>query len=545
MGRPLAFHMTQRNLGTPARPETSIRVDPLSPDAGDPFLFHDAPTAETLSMTTASAERDRSASLGLSSIEARSIDYVPESERHGRVADQGPFWFLGNFQFFTIAIGFVGPSMGLSLGYTALAAVIGILFGTLFMAFHASQGAELGLPQMIQSRAQFGYRGVTLVLLGTLVTFLGFNVVDVVLVSGGLHGIFGWNATVVGLVLTVTATLLAIYGHDWLHRIFKLCFIACLPLYTILTIAILTGHAGGTTPTLGGFSWVAFVGQIAASASYNITYAPYVSDYSRYLPRNTRPASIIMAVMFGASSSAIWLIILGAWLATRMGASDGLVALHDAGNAILPGFGALMALGSISAMIATMGLNAYSCMLTVLTGVDAFFPLRPTRSARIVTLVILAVAWTWISLLCPDNAIDLLFATLTIMLYLLVPWTAVNLVDYFLVRRGHYAITNLFIPGGIYGNWEWRGIAAYVLGFLATVPFFVLPGLYTGPIAKALGDVDIGWLVGLVVAGTAYALMSRSIDLQAEKTAIVQSEADLRTLPLHEALPEEMALPVG
>jgi purine-cytosine permease-like protein len=42
-------------------------------------------------------------------IESRSIDFVPEAERHGRVADQGPFWFLSNFHFFAIAIGFVGP----------------------------------------------------------------------------------------------------------------------------------------------------------------------------------------------------------------------------------------------------------------------------------------------------------------------------------------------------------------------------------------------------------------------------------------------------
>src|ERR1700756_440203 len=54
-------------------------------------------------------------------IERKSIDYVPEAERHGRVTDQVSFWFLGNFHFFTIAIGFVGPSMGLSFGYTALA----------------------------------------------------------------------------------------------------------------------------------------------------------------------------------------------------------------------------------------------------------------------------------------------------------------------------------------------------------------------------------------------------------------------------------------
>src|SRR5580692_9787067 len=132
-------------------------------------------------------------------IERKSIDYVPESERHGRVIDQVPFWFLGNFHFFTIAIGFVGPSMGLSLGYTALAGTLGILFGTIFVAFHASQGPEPGLPQMVQSRAQFGYRGVVLVLIGTLFTFIGFNVADSVLAANGLHGILGWNVHAVTL----------------------------------------------------------------------------------------------------------------------------------------------------------------------------------------------------------------------------------------------------------------------------------------------------------------------------------------------------------
>lgn len=33
-----------------------------------------------------------------STIESRSIDCVPASERHGKVWRQGPFWFLGNFQ---------------------------------------------------------------------------------------------------------------------------------------------------------------------------------------------------------------------------------------------------------------------------------------------------------------------------------------------------------------------------------------------------------------------------------------------------------------
>src|SRR4029453_10336788 len=77
-------------------------------------------------------------------IERRSIDYVTESERHGRVRDQVTTWFMGQFQLMTLAIGFIGPSMGLSFGWASVASVLGVLFGTIFMACHASQGPVMG-----------------------------------------------------------------------------------------------------------------------------------------------------------------------------------------------------------------------------------------------------------------------------------------------------------------------------------------------------------------------------------------------------------------
>jgi purine-cytosine permease-like protein len=116
------------------------------------------------------------------------------------------------------------------------------------------------------------------------------------------------------------------------------------------------------------------------------------------------------------------------------------------------------------------------------------------------------------------------------MLYLLVPWTAINLVDYFFVRRGEYAITDLFTPGGIYGAWGVRGLLAYAIGFFSTIPFFVLPGFYTGAIAQKIGGVDIAWAVGLVVSAVAYLLMTRSLDTSAEKPAIETSEIELASL---------------
>jgi len=460
-------------------------------------------------------------------IESKSIDYIAAHERHGKLFDQVNFWFLGNFQFFTIAIGFVGPSLGLGWVDTALSGALGILFGTLFVAFHGSQGVELGLPQMIQSRAQFGFRGVTIVLAATLLMYIAFNLADTVLAAHGLRGMLGWNETAIAVIASLAAAVLAIYGHDWLHRVFRWCFLVSLPIYALLTLAIMNGSVPAVHGSVGHFSWVACLAQFTASASYNITYAPAVSDYSRYLPQSTRPRSIIAAVFVGAASSAIWLIALGAWLAERLGASDALVALHDAGNAVLPGFGVLLGIVSVVALVAAMGLNAYSGMLTIVTGLNSLFGTPPSLRLRVLSVCALTAVWLALSFAFSVNSIALVFAVLTIMLYLLVPWTAVNLVDYFFVRRGRYAITHLFMPEGIYGAWAGRGLIAYGVGFLSMLPFLVLPEIYVGPAARALGGIDVGWLVGLMVSAALYLWLSRHFDPSSEQRAIAQSEAAL------------------
>ncbi|MFD9736581.1 purine-cytosine permease family protein [Umezawaea sp. NPDC059074] len=468
---------------------------------------------------------DTSAPPARTLIESRSIDWVPEGERTGKLWHQGPLWFLGNFQYFSIPIGFIGPSLGLSLGWSVVAGVLGIAIGTLFMAFHASQGPAMGLPQMIQSRAQFGYRGVIVPLVGTLFTYLAFNVADTILLSEGLHSSFGLDPKLVAAVAALGAAVLAIFGHDWLHTAFRALLYVSLPVMTILTIGVLVGGAGGTPPAPGayGFSWIAFMAQLGAAAAYNITYAPYVSDYSRYLPVATAPRKVIAAVFFGASTSAIWLIALGAWLAISLGAQDGLAGLQLAGNTVIPYLGDAAALLSAVALWATMGMNAYGGTLTVLTMVDSFKPITPGRRARIVTVVALTVVWYAVSSVVEAGSVATVLSSLTLMLYVLVPWTATNLVDYFLVRRGRYALGDLFRPDGVYGTWSWRGITACAVGFVAQIPFMVLTDIngwsYSGVVATALGNADIAWLVGLAVTGVVYFALARSLDVDAEIAA--------------------------
>ncbi|MFW0756827.1 purine-cytosine permease family protein [Pseudomonas sp. H11T01] len=474
-------------------------------------------------------------------VEGHSIDFIPENERTDKLKSQGPFWFLGNFTFFTMTIGFVGPSVGLSALWTTLAGTLGIMFGTLFMAFHGSQGPHLGLPQMIQSRAQFGYRGVILVLLATLFVFAGFNIVNLVLMMQGLKTLFGFNPIVVALAVTVPATVLAILGHDWMHRSFKWALYLSLPLYGLVTLAVLMHWvpdapmpllaAGEIAPAPLGFNWTGFITQFAAAASYNIAYAPYVSDYSRYLPKNTPSGKLIAVVFLGASLSGAWMIAVGGWLADHLHATDVLVALGQVGNTVSPIVGTAVVVVTILAFLPVIAMNIYSAKLTTLTCVDSIKHIEPTRKARILAIgfVILLQLGVALSIQGSDTGLSVLGIYLVVMLYFLVPWTAVNLTDYFFVRRGRYAIPHFFTPHNtLYGSWGLRGIASYAIGFVAMIPFFYIfdgvaqKEVYVGPLAKALGNIDVAWLVGLIVSGLAYYWLSRSIDLKHEE-AVIQS----------------------
>jgi purine-cytosine permease-like protein len=384
---------------------------------------------------------------------------------------------------------------------------------------------------MIQSRAQFGYRGVLVPLFATLFTYLAFNVADQALMSQGLHAAFGWSAGLVAVVIAVLAAVIAIWGHDWVHRIFRAILVFSLPVTTVLSVGVIFGLANGHATGHFGFTLAAFMAQFSAAAAYNITYAPYVSDYSRYLPRETPARKIIGSVFFGASASPIWLIALGAWLATHLGATDGLLGTKLAGNNVFHPLGTLSALLLAAGLAATMGMNAYGGMLSVLTGLDAIRPIKPTRAARVITILVLTVVWYVIARSISSSAVSTVLDSLTLMLYLLVPWTATNLVDFFLVRRGHYAITDLFTPRGIYGAWNWRGLTAYAVGFAAEIPFMVLPSIagfhFTGPVAKQISEVDISWIVGLAVSGLCYWILSRSMNLNEERGAIEASETQL------------------
>ena len=201
---------------------------------------------------------------------------------------------------------------------------------------------------------------------------------------------------------------------------------------------------------------------------------------------------------------------------------------------MVPGLGNLLVIVSVAGFLPIIALNTYSAMLTLLTGVDSIRKITPTPRARVLSISVISVVLLTCVLSIKGDGIALLNTFLVLLLYFLVPWTAVNLVDYFFVRKGRYAIPHFFTPKGIYGAWQFRGIVSYLIGFAAMVPFFYIfdaaagKEVFVGPLARVLEGVDIAWLVGLVVSGLTYYLLRRSIDLAAERRVIdALSESDI------------------
>lgn len=453
-------------------------------------------------------------------IESRSIDYVPLAERHGKVWHLWPVWFSGDAHLATLAVGILGITLGGNLLWTAIAVIAGCALGTFFMAFHSTQGPQLGLPQMIQSRPQFGYTGALLVWAVALIAFIGFNAFNQVLAAQTIHqlssSISATSPTAI-VVFALIAMAVAIVGYDTIHlaqRVFAYLMIALLTVFSVGAAFLLKLPPEQWDPS--GFKAVPFLTELFAAASYQLSWSIYVSDYSRYLPKEVGVRASFWWTYLGAYIGGTWMMLVGTVAAAAAPKLDVAAAMENAADSIIPGFGPILLTGALLGLICITSLNFYGASLTLLSVADTCRPLECTAGKRIASLVVAGVVSTILALNASGDFVRQFGDLLAVLLYLFTPWTAINLVDFYMVRKGHYSIREIFNPRGMYGKWNWRGLIAYFIGFVVMIPFFST-GLYMGSIARALGGADIAMLVGLPVAAIVYLIACRSFNIEHDR----------------------------
>ncbi|KIS26159.1 allantoin permease [Arthrobacter sp. SPG23] len=457
-------------------------------------------------------------------LEDKTIQPIPANERHGKARDLFTIWFGSNIMIMTIVTGGLATTVfGLGFVPAIVGIIIGNVVGGIFMALHSAQGPQLGVAQMIQTRGQFGSFGALLIVVIVVVMYVGFFAANLVFGGEAMAAVSPGISVDAGIIIIgVVSVIATIFGYRLIHAYARFLSVAAgLALLLAFGWILVVHGLPASFLEQGNFNWVGFMGTISVSALWQLAYAPYVSDYSRYMPQGTGSGPAFWASYSGCVLGTLFPMILGALVGTlAMTVSAGDVEIVGSLGALLQPWTLIIVGIFCLGVAASNAMNLYCGVLCTLTIGQTFkptwLPRAKTRSIAAVILFILAVS---IALFARDNFILFYTNFLSFLMYVLVPWTAINLVDYYLLRHGDYRVEDFFKrDGGVYGRFNWVAIGSYVAGALIQVPFSAT-AIYTGPLAAAMGSVDISWIVGLVVVAPLYYVAARVFRQKTEPAA--------------------------
>ena len=438
-------------------------------------------------------------------METRSIEFIPEEERHGKIHSLITLWFGFNAHSLTVATGMLAIVFGLNLAWAMIAIIIGHCVGALFMAFHSAQGPKLGVPQMIQSRAQFGVIGAIIPLVLVIFMYLGYFSSLCVMAGQTLAYVHVPTAPAI-LVSALIMVIICIVGYDLIHFIERWVVYLFILVFLFVTYFAIKLPLPAGAMSLGPVDFKTFLLVMSIYATWQISYAPYVADYSRYLPTNTKMSHTFWATYGGSVVGSVWLAIIGAVLATK------LPAYID--NAALGAASTLGSLGWIVILLMWLGAvccnpaNLYGSFMSLVTTIEPFTKIKGTRKTRIIIVSIVGIVGTFTAIFASPNFFTVFENFIGLVLFFMIPWTSINLVDYYLLKHGDYSIPALFDLDGKYGRFNWMAIAVYFATVIVEIPF-ASTAFFDGPLVSVIG-ADISWIVGGIFAAVIYYVLGKN-----------------------------------
>ncbi|CAL2064099.1 MULTISPECIES: purine-cytosine permease family protein [Streptomyces] len=462
---------------------------------------------------TMSAEETAPASRGSGGVESHGIDHIPDSERRGRPRELFSVWAAANVNYLSLVIGGALVLMGLSLWQALAVIVVGNLFW-LLTGLLAVPGPAAGAPSEVVTRTLYGVRGnrVNNAVTGWLISvcYFALNLAAAATAAFSLVGDTGLpvNTAVKALVVVLIAALtlaISVYGHAAIVRLYLPITLALTAVFAVLAVAVLRRTDFGYVPErplTGHALWATVLAGVALIASGPLSYTTS-ADFSRYLPRATPARAVAGWTAFGGFLPGVVVCGLGACAATAVDMNDPESSLQP----LLPAwFRPVFLLALVLGTIALNALTAYSAGLALQA-----VGLRIRRQVSVLIDGTVSVSLTLYALLV-SNFLDTVGDVLQLTVVLLGPSTAVYAVD-IVLRRNRYdgpALADESPAGPFWftGGVNWRGALALCLGVAASA--LCVDTVYTGPLATALGGVDLALPAGLVVSAAAYALLTRT-----------------------------------
>jgi len=414
-------------------------------------------------------------------VEGRGIEAIPAAERHGRSSSLFTLWFAANLGVPPWFTGVLALTLGLSVPWALLGVLVGNLIGAVLVGLASAMGPRSGLPQLMLSRDSFGRRGVYLPAVLNWLSCLGWFAVNSVL-GGELTASLLHIPAVFGLcVIAAVQIVIAVFGYDMVHRAER--WVSVLLLLTFAFFTVRAAIAGAPIRLTSTFSGAGFALTVAMTASYLFSWAPYASDYSRYLPSGTSPAGVFGWTFLGGFLSCLWVEVLGVLLAARFHLFAAVPLLQAAAG----GLGVFVFAAGILGTLTANLLNIYTGATSLLA-----LDVRVPRWLAAVTVGVLGTVLAAFGMRGFSGDYE---AFLLLLSYWVAPWLGVML-----AQGG----------GGSSERSVERGMWAFLIGFLASVPF-MSQSLFTGPAARAMGGADLAYYVGGLAAAIAFLLLRRAV----------------------------------
>lgn len=463
-------------------------------------------------------------------IEQKGIDWVGDSERHGRPPGLFWPWTAANFSFFTVAYGVFVVGLGLSPWQGAIAVLIGLALSYPVVGLVALAGTRGGAPTMTLSRAAFGYHGNKLPTFFVYLSLVGWETVSVTLGALATRTILRrinpdlatTQMMVVGFLITVALVMvIAIYGYDVILRVQKWITVAVAVAVVGYLVIIVPDLDFGSTSSSGGFALM--VGGVTLVVANGIGWTPAGADYSRYTKGS--PKSVVWWTTFGGATAPGLLMLFGVLLTAGNPKLAGAAAADPIGafaTALPTWFMIPFLLATMLSVIAGAVFNLYSSGLNLLAlGVKI-----PRWAAVAVDGVLMILGGIYLIFVSPSFFAPVQ-SFLIVIGVIIAAWSAVFVVDLFLHRQGGYDRDALYSPAG-YGGFNVAGVVSFVVAVVvglglvtsADANIRAVLGYLLTPSAAAgsVGASNIGVAVAFVVGAGLYGLLSRTVLRPAERS---------------------------
>lgn len=382
----------------------------------------------------------------------------------------------------------------LNIFQTIVAAMISIGIISIIFTLNDRPGYRMGIPYVVQLRMSFGMkgniissllRGVPAIVWYGVQSWIGGTALNEIfkIVTDGAFD----NVVICFIVLQLTQIILSLFGFEAIKWVEGLASIVIMLALVYVFVVLLVSHTDTIAEqwVQAKGSWgLPFFGIIMVLLGNYAAIFLSAADYSRELRPGISDGSRGLLYFIPITMAYGFVIVIGVMLAAATGISNPAKALPIIidNSFISIGVSAFIVIGVVATnMVANIIPPAY--VITLITKWNF-------KIAVTLTGILALGAFPWI--LVQDSSSEGLGIFILIYSAFLGPIVSILLIEYYILRKQKVDVAELYKEDGQFSGYNPAAMTALFIGA-----------------AAAFVEVDLAWIVGFVVSGISYILLSK------------------------------------